>query len=180
MSSSWEDPPKTVQEDPDKDLTKTVQEDPGDHTKTLTEITQGNWTYFKDKSEILEVRCNLCPKNLDLKGVPESKYLEIMAAHQSSPGHKKKKKQILEDEENKRLEAMNTELVQDKVKEILACCEDHPRFLHHVWVPFGSFLKVFKMVFHPPYQSASEFLVTAQHDESEIIFEILDWLDKDP
>ena len=168
MSSSWEDSPKTVQEDPDKD-----------HTKALTETTQGNWTYLKDKSEVLEVRCNLCRKNLNLKDVPASEYLKIMAAHQSSPGHKKKK-QILEDEENKRLEAMNAERVQEKVKEILACCEDHPRFLNHVWVPFGNFLKVFKMVFHPPYQSSSEFLVTAHHDESEIIFEILEWLDKDP
>ena len=169
MSSSWEDPPKTVQEDPDKD-----------HTKALTETTQGNWTYLKDKSEVLEVRCNLCRKNLNLKDIPESKYLEIMAAHAGSQGHKKKKKQILEDEENKRLEAMNTELVKDKVKEILACCEDHPRFLNHQWVPLGSFLKVFKMAFQPPYTSTSEFLVTAHHDESEIIFEILDWLDRDP
>ena len=179
MSSSWEDPPKTVHEDPDKNATedppKTMQEDPGKEWGAST--SRGNWTFLKDKSE---VRCNLCMRNLNLRGVPASQHMDIMAAHASSKGHRELKTRIIEDEENKRLEAIYTELVKDKVNEILACTADHPKFLNHQWIPLGSFLKIWKMSFHEPRgQIFSEFLVTAHHDESEIIFEILQWLDRD-
>ena len=190
MSSSWEDPPKTVQEDTDKDHNKSVQEDPPkDHTESMQgdlgkdlqewgiSTPRGNWTFLKDKSE---VRCNLCMRNLNLTGVPASKFHDLMAAHAASKGHREKKNRILEEEENKRLEDIYKELVQSKVREILDCVEDHPKFLNHQWIPLGSFLKVWKMAFRgPPYEIASEFLVTPHHDESEIIFEIMEWLDKD-
>ena len=179
MSSSWEDPPKTVPEDLDKNATedppKTMQEDPNKAWGAST--ARGNWTFLKDKSE---VRCNLCMRNLNLTGVPESQHNDIMLAHAASKGHQEIKKNIKQDEEHKRLEVLRTEFVKEKVQEILACTEDHPKFLNHQWIPLGGFLKIWKMSFHEPGgQIFSEFLVTAHHDESEIIFEILQWLDED-
>ena len=81
-------------------------------------------------------------------------------------------------EEQERMKALNEELIQYKVSEILACVEDNAMFLKHEWIPFGSFLKIFKIHFQTLHAS-EEFLITKDTDELKIITEILEWLESE-
>ena len=144
---SGKEDPRTSEKDPDTDTSQAIGDVHQGISKTLewgASTGSGSFTYLKDKSE---VRCNLCMRNLNLQGVPQNQHIDIMAAHKATKGHKERKRQILEDEENKRLEDIYKELVQSKVRDILGCVEDHPKFLNHQWIPLGSFLKVWKMAF---------------------------------
>ena len=177
MSSSWEpaEGPQRVpqaegsEEVPEKNPYETMEDYWG---KTSA---GGTWTWSKD---LTKARCNLCDKTIDFTNIPEEQHMKFLGDHAGSRSHSEKKKRALEDQENKRLEAMSKDLVQQKVKEIISCCEDHPSYLHEIFIEMGSFLKVFKVDLQGHAgQSSREFLVTAHHDELEIINEIFDWLE---
>ena len=104
---------------------------------------------------------------------------KIKNEHLGSPKHRNKLKAIKEKEDREHLKAINEELIQEKVQLIIATIEDHPMYLDNEWVPLGNFLKISKMDLANRSSKASEFLVAGQTDESEVIFEIMEWLDED-
>ena len=103
-----------------------------------------------------------------------------MAHHTRTSKHKNKKKRILENEEKERLKILNEELLEEKIKDIIAALHDHPLFLWWEWEPLGNFLKVFKV--HPEVYGVDccrEFLVSLEADADELILEGLAWMDVD-
>ena len=104
---------------------------------------------------------------------------KIKNEHLGSPKHRNALKAIKEKEDRENLKAISEEHVQEKVQLIIATIEDHPKYLDNEWIPLGNFLKISKVDLANRSSKASEFLVAGQTDESEVIFEIKEWLDED-
>ena len=129
------------------------------------------------------VRCNVCMQWMridDPLGIygPNAEE-KIKQEHLGSPKHRNKLKAIKEQEEREHMEAINEERIQEKVQLIIATIEDHPMYLDNQWVPLGNFLKISKMDLANRSSTTWEFLVAGQTDESEVIFEIMEWLEED-
>ena len=89
--------------------------------------------------------------------------------------HMNKLRALKAKEEEEHLKAVNWEHLQEKVQIIISTIEGRPMPPDSEWIPMGNFLKIWKLDIGA--ESSREFLVTIHHDESELISEILEWLD---
>ena len=138
-------------------------------------VDRPGWTWNADRTE---VRCDPCDQwfnmNFSNEGPPEFR----MKSHEKQRRHRRALARIEEERERKNLELLAEEKIEAKVSEILECLQDHPMFLWSEWIPLGHFLKIFKV--DPEcycVDNFSEYLVSRECDEAEVISEALAWLD---
>ena len=97
--------------------------------------------------------------------------------HESNRKHRRKLKKIDEQRQQEELENLREEAVEQKMTEILETIEDHPKFLRFSWLPHYHILQIFKVDTKFPWETSDEFLVSADTDQSELMLEILEYLD---
>ena len=128
------------------------------------------WTSVRLQSN--DAYCGLCEIWYNLEGDPGD-----IVNHESVRRRETELKTLDEQRQQEELENLREEAIEQKMKEILETIEDHPKFLRFSWLPHYHILQIFKVDTKFPWGTSDEFLVSADTDQSELMLEILEYLD---